>query len=252
MNLFDTNAWIGEWPLALVPTRDPAALQKHWKQHGITGGLVSAFSSLWVLDPTAANTALVKATARRANLVPLPVLNLLDPAWREQLETILSWSAVKAVRLAPGYGGWTLNSRAAIDAAKAIEAAGRRVVLTVRLVDERHEHPAVKIKPVLAKTIGRWIEAVPEMTPLLQGATRWELEELAGITDRFLTDMSYAEWTDTIGVLGQTIPARRIVFGSLTPLHVTLAHANKVSQSPVSAAQRRAIATGNAEKFLQR
>lgn len=250
MELFDTNAWVGEWPFGLLPKRDVSDLQKHWRKHEIGGGLVSDFSGLWVLDPMPSNRALVEATAKRKGVIPTPILNLLSPGWADQLEEILSWSRVRAVRLAPGYGGWGLNARAAKEAATAIEASGRRVVLSARLVDERHEHSAIKVKPVPAKTIGRWINAVPGISPLVQGLSRWEVEELAKLTDRFYTDLSFFEWTDSIGVASESVAPARIVFGSLTPLHVTLAHTNKITQSPAPLARRRAVATTNAKKFL--
>lgn len=250
MELYDTNAWVGHWPFAPVRHENVAALRQHWRTAGVAGGLVSSLEALWLLNPSAVNADLIAATQRIAGVDPLPILNLLDPAWEEQLAVLLNSKAVKAVRLAPGYGGWKLNDKRAVVAATKIVAQGRKVVLTARLVDERHEHPSLNVKPVPAKTIARWIERVPTMTPLVQGLTRWELEELAKSTDRFLTDMSFMEWTDSIGVTSAAVDPSRIVLGSLTPLHVLAAHVNKITQSPATMAKRRAIATGNALKFL--
>lgn len=250
MEIYDTNAWVGSWPFAPVGHVDVAALRQHWRTAGVTGGLVSSLDALWLLDPTSVNAELIKATQRLAGIDPLPILNLLDPAWAEQLATLLRTKAVKAVRLAPGYGGWKLNDQRAVAAATEIVAQGRQVVLTARLVDERHEHPSVKVKPVAVKTIARWIEKVPTMTPLVQGLGRWEIQELAKTTDRFLTDLSFMEWMDTVGVISQKVDPGRIVFGSLTPLHGLAAHVNKVTQSPATMARRRALAAGNARKFL--
>lgn len=252
MNFYDTNAWVGNWPFEPVGHADVPALREHWKSAGVSGGLVSSLDALWLLNPTAVNTALITATRRLAGVDPLPILNLLDPAWEEQLGHLLESQAVKAIRLAPGYGGWKMNDRRAVEAAKHIIARGRQVVLTARLVDERHGHPTFKVKPVAAKAIARWIERVPEMTPLVQGLSRWELEELAKLSDRFLTDLSFNEWADTIGVIAKSVGHDRIVFGSLTPLHVLQAHVNKVSQSPATLARRRAVAAGNALKFLSK
>lgn len=250
IQLYDTNAWVGHWPFAPVGHPDVATLRKHWKAQGVTGGLVSSLEALWLLNPAAVNTDLIKATQRIAGVDPLPILNLLDPAWEEQLATLLKAKSVKAVRFAPGYGGWKLSDKRAVAAATQIVAQGRKVVLTARLVDERHEHPSLNVKPVAAKTIARWIERVPSMTPLVQGLSRWELEELAKSTDRFLTDLSFMEWTDSVGVTSAVVDPSRIVLGSLTPLHVLAAHVNKITQSPATLTKRRAIAAGNALKFL--
>jgi hypothetical protein len=250
MNFYDTNAWVGNWPFAPLGHADVSALRKHWKSAGVDGGLVSSLDALWMLNPTDVNSALIAATRRIAGVDPLPILNLLDPAWEEQLDQVLQSKAVKAIRLAPGYGGWKMNDRRAVDAAKHIIARGRQVVLTARLVDERHGHPTVIVKPIAAKAIARWIERVPEMMPLVQGLSRWELEELAKLSDRFLTDLSFTEWKDSIGVAAKSVGYDRIVLGSLTPLHVLQAHVNKIVQSPATLARRKAVAAGNAEKFL--
>jgi hypothetical protein len=125
-------------------------------------------------------------------------------------------------------------------------------VLTNRLVDERQEHPAIKVKPLKVSSIARWIDKVPGMVPLIQGLGRWDVEELAKSTDRFLTDLSFFEWHDSLGTLAQTTDLKRAVFGSLTPFHVTLAHQNKITGSPsATLARRKAIAVGNAQKWLK-
>ncbi|WP_221029720.1 hypothetical protein [Actomonas aquatica] len=251
MTFYDTNAWVGEWPFLNLPVRDPAALRRHWRKHGIGGGLVSSFAALWPTDPMPANRTLREAIGRARGMTPLPVLNLFGPGWEQDLAELLSWPELKAVRLAPGYGGWTLRSAAAREAAQQITAAGKRVVLTARLWDERHEHPALKVKPVKVADIVRWLAAVPDCTPLVHGLTRWEVEKLAEQTKGFLTDLSYAEWEDTLGVMKRAVGARRIVFGSLTPLHITTAQVQKVEASPQSARVREAVAAGNATTFLK-
>ncbi len=251
MTFYDTHAWIGEWPFLNLPVRDAAGLRRHWRKHDIGGGLVSSLASLWPTDPMPANRALRTALERTRSMTPLPVLNLFGPGWEQDLAELLAWPELRAVRLAPGYGGWNLRSKAAAEAATAITAAGKRVVLTARLWDERHEHPALKVKPVAVAAIVRWLEAAPTCTPLIHGLTRWDAEKLAESTDRFFTDLSYIEWEDTLAVLAPKIPLKRIVFGSLTPLHVCQAQVAKVADSSVAKSRRAAVAAGNAERFFQ-
>jgi len=251
MMFFDTNAWIGEWPFQNLPVRDVAALRRHWRRHGIGGGLVSSFSALWPVDPMPGNRALRAAISGARGVSALPVLNLCGPGWERDLDEIESWPEVRAVRLAPAYGGWSLRSRAAQEAAAAITAHGRRVVLTVRLVDERHEHPALRIKPVKVADIVRWAKAVPGMTPLLRGLSRWEMEKLAEAAVPFRADLSHAEWTDTLGTLGRTVPFEHLLFGSLAPLHITAAQVAKIAASPQTEKRRLAVAVNNAKIFLK-
>ena len=122
--------------------------------------------------------------------------------------------------------------------------------MTARLVDERQEHPSLKIKPVTVKALAKWLAAAPEGMPLIHGLTRWEVEELAGKSDRFLTDLSFAEWENSVGIVGKVIGQSRMVLGTLTPLLSTTAQVNKVVQSPESLKVRKGVAALNAERFL--
>jgi hypothetical protein len=250
-DLFDTNVWLGDWPFTLVENRPAAALKRHWKKHGIAGGLVSTFAALWVLDPMPANRALRADIGASKGMTVLPILNAFDPDWRGQLREIATWPEVRAVRLAPSYGGWSMASRVAKEVGAAISDCGLKSVLTARLVDERHEHPSLRVKPVSVPTLVKWLQAVPECTPLIQGLTRWEVDALAKETDQFLTDFSFAEWEESLEVIGKVVSGPRMVFGSLTPLLSTNAQVQKVLQSSVSLARRRAVAAGNARKFFK-
>ncbi|MCF3650272.1 hypothetical protein [Synoicihabitans lomoniglobus] len=251
MTLFDTNAWIGEWPFATLPQRDAAALRKHWRLHGIAGGLVSSFATVWPVDPMPGNRALQAELARRTGAYALPVLNPGAPGWEAHLEEIDTWADVPAVRLLPAYHAYRLNSPAAREAAKAIAATGRRVVLTMRLLDERHEHAQLKIKPPALKQVAAWLEAIDGPAVLLHGLTRWDIEALKPQSGRFAADLSFAEWEDTLGVVGAVMERKYMMFGSLTPLHVTRAQVDKVTASPAGATMRRLVADGNARKFFK-
>lgn len=252
IEFYDTNAWVGLWPFAPIGHADLPALRRHWRKHGIKGGLVSSLDALWLTNPHEHNARLIEETRQVKGVDPLPILNLIDPAWCVELAALMAEPTVKAVRLAPSYGGWRMNNKSVVEAAKEITAQGRRIVLTNRLVDERQEHPALKVKPLKVSAIARWIDKVPGMVPLIQGLGRWDVEELAKSTDRFVTDLSFFEWYDSLGTLAQSTDLKRAVFGSLTPFHVTLAHQNKITGSEsATPARRKAIAAGNAQKWLK-
>jgi hypothetical protein len=250
LDLFDTNAWVGEWPFTLVANRDAAALKRYWKKHGIDAGLVSSFAALWVLDPMPANRALRADIGTRKGMTVLPIVNGLDPDWRGQLQEIASWPEVRAVRLAPSYGGWSLTSWVAKDLSEAILGYGLKIVLTARLVDERQEHPALRVKPLEVPALTKWLRVMPSGEPLIQGLTRWDIEALAEESDRFLTDFSYAEWENSLGVVRAAVGPKRMVLGTATPLLSTNAQVNKVVQSPETLKVRQAVGSRNAARFL--
>jgi uncharacterized protein len=250
MRFLDTNCWMGAWPFASLPARSAAALQAHLAEHGVARALVSSFDALFQSDPTPANRALMLACREHPGLLPLPVINPAMPAWQEHLARCVDTMPVRAIRLLPGYHRYRLTGAAVGRLVEDATGQRIRIVVTARLVDERHEHPAVRVKPVKVPELAAFLERHADVESLVQGLTRHEVDALAGKTKRFLTDLSFAEWEDTLRVLRRKLPVARMVFGSLTPLHVLRAQVDKVRLSTLSEVDRRAVAADNAQRFL--
>ncbi len=253
IELLDTNAWWGPWPFAEVRTdRTPAELAAWLKRHGIAGAWVSPLAGIWVDDPMPANRALREALPPRGKLWPLPILNPVLPNWLDDLRELAAMKGVTAVRLLPAYHGYRLTKGLAKDVGAAAAEAGIRLVITVRLVDERHEHHAVRIKPVAVADLQTWLREGGDM-PLMQGLTRHEIDQLvASGMNQFLSDLSFAEWQDTMTTIARSLPLDRVMLGTLTPLHVTAAQVAKVTSSREAAKSVAAVAAGNARRFFGR
>lgn len=250
MNLFDTNAWYGSWAFAPVPQMSAAELVDELRRHGAGGALVSHFDCVFQFDPMPGNRLLAQAVRRQASLRPLPVLNLATPMWRWHLEELTAMRRVLAVRLLPAYHGYDISARKFDEAIEAIAQSGLRIVITARLIDERHEHPAIRIKPVPLKRVARFIERHPQVDPLIQGLIRSELEVMGKSEGMFCVDTSFLEWEDSLRVASGYVAVSRIQMGSTFPLQVLRSHVDKVSLSTISTVQRRLVAARNAQRFL--
>ena len=250
MIFFDTNVWHGSWAFAPLPRLNPAALARALQRNDIVGAMVSQFDCVFQFDPMPGNRALLKALQRQESLYPLPVLNLATPMWREHLQSLASNRRVRAIRLLPAYHAYDLSLRKYDDAIAAIADSGLRIIVTSRLVDERHEHHAVRIKPVPVKRLARFLERHPKVNPLIHGLSRFELEALAKSQELFSVDTSFLEWEDSLRVASDFLAASRIQMGSTTPLQVTQSHADKIRFSSLPAAQKRAVAFQSAYKFF--
>lgn len=252
IELLDTNLWWGSWPFGLGHGEvTPASLAARLRRSGVTGGWVSPFGAVWADDPMPANRALLAACGARGKLRPLPVLNPAIPGWCEDLAELAASAGVTAVRLMPAYHGYRLTPARVRELAPAIAEAGVATVITVRLVDERHEHHAVRIKPVPLRELERWLDAAPT-EPLLHGLTRHEVDRLVqGGRTSFFADLSFVEWEETLAVVERSLPLSKVMLGTLTPLHVTAAQVAKVTGSTVTPAKRRAVGVGNARRFFR-
>ena len=251
--MIDTNCWWGAWPLgggaATTVTGAPSGreLAETLAGHGIGEAWVSALGAVWAAEPMTSNRELAAVVDGVEGLRVVPVINPVLPGWEEDVAEVATWAGVRAVRLLPAYHGYRLGAARWRAAAARVAATGLKLVVTVRLVDERHEHHAVRVKPVGVAELRRWLVGLGEAVPLVQGLTRRELDGLAmgGVTN-FYADLSFAEWQETLRVVTKKTASRRLMLGTLTPLHVTAAQVAKIA-GPA----RVAAGAGNARRFLQ-
>ncbi|MSU23151.1 MAG: hypothetical protein EXS32_04925 [Opitutus sp.] len=250
MTLFDANTWIGRWPFAFLPAHDARSLVEHLHRHGIRRALVSPLDAVFAPEPGPANRALLRATRGIAALVPVPVINLALANWREELAACAADPRVIAVRVLPNYHNYRLTSRVADELVGELQRRRRRLIVQVRLVDERHEYFALRIKGVPTKAMGTFLARHPQLPVLAMGMYRPEIRELLPRHPRLLADLSLAEWERTVADLLARVSPRQLVFGSHTPFLITAAEVAKLTAAGVPARVATRIATGNLQRFL--
>ena len=148
MNYFDANTWLGRWPFSFQPAHTPRTLAAHLHRHGIRRAFVSPLDAALAPAPGPANRELLRATRGFAALVPVPVVNPALAAWRDDLAAVAADPRVHAVRVLPNYHHYRLGSRAMHELAVELQRRRLRLIAQVRLVDERHEFHAMRLKGV--------------------------------------------------------------------------------------------------------
>ena len=251
MTLFDANTWLGHWPFAFLPEPAPSAMVAALRREKIGRALVSPLGAVFAPEPGPANAGLLRDTARVRSLVPVPVINPTLANWHEELDRVAADPRVRAVRWLPAYHDFRLTSRWIATCVHELQQRGLRLVVTARLVDERHEYFALRIKGVPTADLGAFLERHPDQPVLVTGLYYPDLRTLAPKYANLLADFSFAEWDRTLERLLETVPARQLVFGSHTPFLVTAASAAKLATAQLSAGQRRAISAANLERFLR-
>ena len=250
MNYFDANTWTGRWPFAFNEEHSPRSLAAHLRQHGIGRALVSPLDAVFAPEPGPANLKLLRTTEGCAGLVPVPVINPALANWREELTARAADPRVRAVRILPRYHNYRLNLPALREFADELVRRKLRLIVQVRLIDERHEFHAMNLKPVPPAELRTFLTFRPKLPVLASGLLRSEILTLASKHADLLADLSFAEWHDTIPHLLAEVPARQLVFASHTPFLVTAAARAKISTTQVAAAKLRRIASGNLERWL--
>lgn len=247
--IFDTNAHLGSWPFSPVPDRTGPELAAHLAANGIQRAAVSHLGAVFLPDPTPANRALFAATKRTRALIPVPILNPLLANWREQLAEAVAAGAT-AVKLLPNYHNYKLRAKR-LDAFMAeLSAAKLKLVLNLRLEDERHKYFALRIKGVPVADVGAFLARFPQHHVLLSGASKPELEKLADKHTNFSAELAFAEWIRTYEALLEKIPARRLLLGTCTPLLSTRGQVDKLRCAAIPAAAKKLIGETNARRFF--
>lgn len=250
MNYFDASTWIGKWPFAFVDAHTAKSLVGHLRTHGIRRAVVSPLDAVFAPAPGPANRELLRATQGVAALVPVPVINPTLADWREELADVTSNPRVRAVRLLPAYHNYRLGSRAVNELAAELIRRRLRLIVQVRLIDERHEFHAMNIKPVKPADFAAFAARHPRLRVMASGFLRSEILAIAKKCPRALFDLSFAEWHETIRHLLAKMPVRQLAFASHTPFLITAAARAKLDPSGLPESQLAAIASRNLERWL--
>jgi len=251
MKYFDANTWAGRWPFAFVEDHTPRSLAGHLRAHGIHRALVSPLDAVFTPEPGPANYQLLRTTGGLPGLVPVPVINPALANWREELVIHAADPRVRAVRLLPAYHGYKLGRRAVGELAAELVRRKLGLIVTVRLIDHRHEYHALTIKPVNPADVGALGRNHPRLRMLASGLLASEIRVLLPTHPRLLADLSFAEWHDTVPYLLAKVPARQLAFASHTPFLVTAAARAKLDSAESTAVKLRRIAAENLERWLQ-
>jgi len=251
MNYFDANTWVGRWPFAYCDAHTPRSLAAQLGRHGIRRALVSPLDAVFAPEPGPANRALLRATRGLRGLEPVPVINPALANWRETLADAADDPRVRGVRLLPNYHGYRLGAGAMDELSDETAARKLRLIVQMRLIDERHEFHAMTLKAVPVTELEQWLRRHPDRPVLASGLLRSELLLLAPKYPQLLADLSFAEWHDTIPHLLAKVPVRQLAFASHTPLLITAAARAKLDTAEITEAKMRMIAAENLERFLE-
>ena len=250
MTYFDANTWIGQWPFAFLDSHTPRSLAAHLKRSHIERALVSPLDAVFAPEPGPANRALLRDTAGVAALVPVPVINPALANWEAEIANAGDDRRVKAIRLLPNYHGYALTHPAVIELFSEATKRELRVIVQVRLIDERHEYHAMNLKAVPVAELQVLLRKVKQPF-LASGLLRSEIMPLASKFPQLMVDLSMAEWHDTLPHLLAKVPVQQLVFASHTPFLITAASTEKLIRSEVKPAALQQIAATNLERFLR-
>ena len=219
MEHMDFNCFTGNWPFYRVRYNTVEKLAQLHSRIGITGGYISALEAIFYQDPYEAELALakeLKGTPYRHAMILNPTL----PGWKDDLRRALRDLDIKAIRLFPGYHGYSLTDPVADEAAAAIQDSGLPLLLTLRVVDDRSAY-GIRPRPIADAEVISFLEKHPQLLTVIANI---RLAQLKNYTALFETRKNL--FIDTSGFMAGLFPVEdawniakgQVVFGTNAPL----------------------------------
>jgi hypothetical protein len=249
----DTNAFLGSYPFRRVPGTSPGAVLGAMDRLGIDQAWVTHLPGIFWRDPTAGNAWLLDTCTRYPRLRPVPAVHPGLGGWRGAVDTARAADA-PAVRCDPTFYGIDPSGQGIRALGAACAVAGLPLVLSVRLEDGRQRHPNDRAGELPAAAVRTLIRTDPRLRLLITHADRPFIEEVHfGSTPeeaaRLWWDICWI-WgppEDHLQILLRTVGVERFVFGTAQPLRIPENADAKLDLLDLTADQRSAIESGNAE-----
>lgn len=247
----DTSVFCGHWPFRKLPYRTQGELKEHLSGRGVREAWVASLDAILYPDPMRGNAPLAETVSRDPFFVPVAVIDVTLAQWRRDARACLEQLGFRALKLTPNYHSYSLSETNADVLADLAGEAGVPVCIQTRMMDERTHHPLMKVPAVPAAEIAGLARRHPRTRFLACSADNGMLKTFAGI-ENIWSELSFIENRNTlfkaIGVAG----AKRIVFGSHSPLLYFEASSAKLSSDPadVPAEQIEAVCVKNAAELL--
>jgi len=250
VKLFDTNVSFGEWPFGTVGITSARRLRESLEDCSIETALVSHLAAIFNPEPDHGNQRLFRALRNEKNLIPVPVINPTLADWRDLLDQYRDRRAIKAIKVFPNFHRFRLDSPAMDRLVDYTREQEIRLLVNIRMVDERHQYFGLRIDGVTVRSLSAFSRRHGDLRYLCLGLYRPEILELADQCDNFLTDFSFADWQYLLEELLGKLPVERILFGSHSPLMVSRSNVDQLRCANISRARIRRIGRDNAKKFF--
>ncbi|MCE5241206.1 amidohydrolase [bacterium] len=252
----DFNCDCGAYAFREFPQTTAAEVAADLHRQGIDRMVMGSARAITFCSPQPANELLAEDAANGGpdGIRPLlaAVLNPEYPGAERDLRRCAELG-FRALKLYPTYHAFDITSYETVRLADMATEMGWPVLLPVRVEDERHHHPLMKVPALPTEQAITFARDVPRAKIVLCAATTPEVTAfLQGVSgDQAYAEISYIKSPlNAIEDLVEHVGHERLLFGSHAPFayaHTALA---KVREAYISDEQKAAILGGNAARVL--
>jgi len=248
---FDIHTALGHWPFRRVPGQDPAALRALLEAAGIEGAAAANTHGLFYKNVHDANLELAEWLAPHDGFFwGVATLNPTYVAWERDLAACAGELGFRALRLAPQYHNYALDSAPSLSIARAAAELNLPLLIPHRVVDVRQRHGFDTERTIGLDEVGALCESAPQAAVIVT-ESRYPAPALLHADGSPRYPNLYLESSrEGIDAFSETFDAERSLFGSGAPFkHITPALL-KVETIDLAPGSRARIRGENARALL--
>lgn len=252
----DTNVTLSRWPFRRLRGDETPELVKILRQHGVTQAWAGTFDGVLHKDIAGANTRLVEECHKhgRGILLPFGSVNIMLPAWEDDVGRCVEEHKMRGIRVYPNYHGYKLDHP---DFARLLAMCDEhRLILqiVVGVEDERTQYRLLQVKDVDCHPLPALLKTHPDLRVVIlntfRGPSVRNLGALANCKNVYF-DIATRETVTGVATLAEQIPVERILFGSHAPFFYFESASLKLKESGLDEDKLAFIRTKNAERLLR-
>jgi predicted TIM-barrel fold metal-dependent hydrolase len=252
--IIDCNCDCGAYAFREYPQTSAAEVLQQGRRFGITKMIMGSARAITFVSPQPANELLAAELAELGDeaVIPAAVLNPAYPGAMDDLHRCheLGFGALK---LYPTYHDFDLTCHDTVLLAEQAGDWGWPVLVNVRVEDERHHHPLMKVPPLPVEQAITFARNVPSVRVILGMAATPEIIAFLEGVERATAyaEVSYLKSPlNAMESLIEQTGSERLVFGSHLPFHYVQTAVAKVRESTISEAQKAAVLWDNAASWF--
>ena len=251
MRRLDFNGFAGNWPFFRVRSNTVEKLAQLHRRCGIEGGFVSSLEAIFYQDPWEAELQLSRQLEGTPYMHAM-VLNPTLPGWKDDLKRAVGQLKIKAVRLVPGFQGYTLQDPVMDEVCAMLREFGLFLIVTLRMRDERTMY-MLQPESISMEVLQSFLDKNGDIPTLITHIRTAETEKLSPqleARENLFVDIS--GFKDGLFVLDrmvlETAARGHLVYGSGAPLMELQATTMQIDTAEIEEAEKEAIFSG--EKLL--
>lgn len=249
--IIDCSVWHGQWPFCHLRYSDLDLMENKLKALNVEKAFISPFESVFAQDPHEGNFRMLDDIKGRPFFQPAPVIDLLLPNWKENLEKLYSDFKIKMIKLLPNFHVYRLTEECLAELVEFTSPRNIIISIPVRIEDPRNQSPLLK-EPMEIPTvvIAKALSFYQQQNFILNNIYWGEVNDLYYILKNTLFDIAMIEPVNPLKAIRDKYSADRFVFSSNCPLFYPEGNWNKLSYADIEKNEIGKIASGNIEKLI--